>query len=157
MRQTLTRMGVAAVVLAGGLAMIQAGIERMQHLSADAERQGTEVDIPGSVFILLVVGVFVMTPAAFSGLSTWSRHLRHNPKTRQVPTWILLVIFVAAGGLGLAGLAAHSGSLTSADAVSTTVDWDFVAVETILGTIAIEALILLGARWTPQHRPARAR
>jgi uncharacterized membrane protein YidH (DUF202 family) len=156
-KQTLVKMGYALPVLAAGLAMILAGIERTQLISSAADREGSEAVIPGSVYILLIVGVFLLNLAVFSGLTIWSHRLRAHPETRQAPAWVLVVAIVAAGGLGLAGYAAHSGDIDSLDVVPSNVNWGFIAVETLLGTVVIVALILLGARWTPRHQPARAR
>jgi uncharacterized membrane protein len=149
-------MGYALGALAAGLAMILAGIERTQLISTEADRQGTEAVIPGSVYVFLVVGVVLLNLAAFSGLTIWSRHLRAHPETREAPVWILLMIIVIAGGLGLAGYAVHSGDIASHDVIPSDVNWGFIAVETLLATIATAVLIILGARWTPRHRPARA-
>lgn len=157
MKQTLVKMGYTLGVLAVGLAMILAGIERTQLIGTEADRQGTEAVIPGSVYLFLVVGVFLLNLAAFCGLTIWSRHLRAHPETRQAPVWVLVAIIVIAGGLGLAGYAAHSGAIASDTVVPSGVNWGFVVAETLLATIAIAVLIILGARWSPRHQPARAR
>lgn len=157
MKRTLERLGMALIAGAAGLVMILAGVERTTLLDEEAMRRGTESNVPGSVFVLLVVGVLILTIAVFSALTVWGQHLRNHPETRQAPVWVLLAIMVAAGGFGLAGYASHSASLSSLDVVPTSVDWGFIAIQGLLGTIVIAALVVVGVRWTPRHQPARAR
>jgi drug/metabolite transporter (DMT)-like permease len=156
-KQTLVKLGMALVAGVAGLAMVLGGVERTELLSTEAERQGSETVVPGGVYVLLIVGVLLLNLAVFSALTVWGHRLRAHPETRQAPVWVLVAIIVAAGGLGLAGYAAHSGHIASLAVIPSTVDWGFIAVQTLLGTIVVAALIILGVRWTPRHQPARAR
>ena len=157
MKRTLVRLGLALVAGAIGLVLLLVGVERTTLVDADAVRKGIESEVPGSVFVFLVVGVLFLNIAVFSALTVWGRHLRAHPETRQAPVTVLLAIVVAAGGLGLAGYASHTNSVRSLDVIPSTVDWGFIAVQGLLGTIVLAALVVMGVRWTPRHQPARAR
>ena len=157
MRQTLTKLGATVVIGGVGLAMIVSGVEKTSLLGLSAERANEDPVVPGSMYALLVVGVFLLNVAVFSALTVWSHHLRAHPETRQAPVWVLVTVIVAAGGLGLAGYAAHQGYIRSLDVVPAGVSPGFVAEQVLAATLVIAALVVVGVRWTPRHRPARTR
>lgn len=150
---------LAWVVTAGatGLALLFVGVERSALIRADAEREGLDFELPGSVFALLITGVIVLNIAVFSALTILSRYRRSHPDTRQAPVWVLLIVVVLSGGLGLVGYITHNANVQSSDAVLLQVDWGFVALQSLLGMIVISALVVMGVRWSPGHQPARAR
>ena len=157
MKRTMDKLGLALIAGVVGLVVLIVGVERTTLLNAEAVREGTESEVPGSVFALLIVGVFLLNIGVFSALTAWGRHLRTHPETRQAPVWVLLGVIVIAGGLGLAAYASHTTSIRSLDVIPTGVDWGFIALQGLLGTIVIAALVTMGVRWTPRHQPPRAR
>jgi drug/metabolite transporter (DMT)-like permease len=156
LKRIMVRLGLALIAGAAGLVMILVGVERTTLLDAEAVREGTESEVPRGVFILLVVGVVLLSIAVFSALTVWGRHFRDNSEARQAPVWVFLGIIVVAGGLGLAGYASHTTNIRSLEVIPTNVDWRFIALQGFLGTIVIAALVIMGVRWTPRHQPARA-
>lgn len=142
---------------ATGLVLILVGVEKSTLLRADAERRGLAFEPTGGIFVYLSLGVLILNFAVFGALTVLARYRRAHPAARQAPVWVLLVIVVVAGGLGLAGYVAHAADIGALEVVPLEVDWGFIALQGLLGTITIAALVVMGVRWSPGHRPARAR
>lgn len=157
MRRTLVKAGIALVAGTVGLAMVLIGVERNELLLAQAERLGEEARISIGVVLLIILGVLLLNLAVVTALVTWSRYLRHHPDMRQAPVWVLVAFIVVVGGVGLTWAATHSERARPLGGIPLSVDWMFVLGQTILGIVAMTALIVLGVRWIPMHQPARAR
>ncbi len=161
MKDIWPRLLGALVAGAAGLVLILVGVEKSTLVHADADLKGVTAEPPGSVFALLIVGVLLLSPAVFGALTVLGRHhralRRERPGAREVPVLVLLAIAVVAGGLGLWTYIAHTTHIRSLEEVSLDVDWGFIALQGLCGTIVITALVVMGVRWTPGHQPARAR
>jgi drug/metabolite transporter (DMT)-like permease len=161
MKSIWPRLLWALVAGASGLVLILVGMEKSTLIHADADLKGITVEPPGSVFVLLSIGVLLLSPAVFGALTVLGRHRRERrrerPGAREVPVLVLLAIAVVAGGLGLWTYVAHTTHIRSLAEVSLDVDSGFIALQGLCGTIVIAALVVMGVRWTPGHQPARAR
>jgi len=151
----------ALVAGAAGLVLILVGVEKSTLIRADADLKGIATEPPGSVFVLFSIGVTLLSFAFFGALTVVGRHhrerRREHPEAREVPVLALLAIVVAVGGLGLWSYADHTIHIRSLSEVSLDVDWGFIALQALCGTIVIAALVVMGVRWTSGHQPARAR
>ncbi len=156
MREILGKIGLAFVAGAVGLALVFWGVERASLLEAAAERARVDAVIPGSVYLTLVAGVSVLSIAVFSALTVVSNFMRAHPGARQAPVWVLVTVIVAAGGMGLVSYADHTNHIRSLDVVPLDVAPGFIAGQVLAASIVVSALVLLGVRWTPRHRPIRA-
>jgi hypothetical protein len=156
-RQLVVRIGwsIAAGLL--GLFLVAWGVERTTLLEAVAERTGTEADVPGTVLLTLMAGTLFLPIGVFSALTVLSAYLRSHPSARQVPAWMLITLLGVAGGIGLVVFATHTNRISSAAEVSLDVNPGFIVGEVAIAAVIVSALVALGVRWTPRHRPARAR
>jgi hypothetical protein len=157
MRDIWPKLLSALVVGAAGLVLISIGVEKSTLIQTDADLKGITAKPPGSVFLLLSIGVTLLSFAVFGALTVLGRHRRARPGSRELPVAVLLSIVVVVGGLGLWGYVAHTTHIHSLEVVSLDVDWGFIAFQGLLGTVVIAALVVMGVRWTPGHQPARAR
>jgi quinol-cytochrome oxidoreductase complex cytochrome b subunit len=155
-RQVLAKIGLSVAAGVVGLSLVFLGVERTSLLEAIAERARVDAVIPGSVYLTLVLGVFFLSIGVFSALTVLSKYLGPRPEARHVPVWILVTVIVAAGGLGLVAYAAHTDRIRSLAVVSLDVNSGFIAGQVLAATVVVAALVALGVRWTPRHRPARA-
>lgn len=156
MRQALVKIGFSVAVGVVGFSLVFWGVERTSLLEAAADRVGGEAVIPGCVFLTLALGVVFLPLGVFSALTVMSRYLRSHPTARQVPVWVLVTVIVAAGGLGFLAYVSHTDHIRSLEVVSLDVNPGFIAGQVFAATMVVSALVALGARWTPRHRPARA-
>lgn len=139
-----------------GLAMVFSAVEKSTLVEVAAHRAGVEPQVGHGVLALMMAGVLLLTAGVFSSLTVWSGYLRRRTNARQAPAWALMVVMVVAGGMGLLGYASHMNHIDALAAVPTEIDWVFVAGQVLAGAAVVAALVALGVRWTPRHRPARA-
>lgn len=155
MRATIIKLSMCLLSGSAGLAVIFWSLESANLREMRATRAGEEADAPFSVYLVLLAGLTLLNVGVFFALSVWSRVLRANPETRQVPVWVLVAVIVVAGGAGLADFAIHAGEMRTASVLPDEPLAGYVAFQTAAATIVIAALVIMGVRWAPGHKRPR--
>lgn len=136
-----------------GLTMVMWGLERVALVDAAVRLRSEPIAIPTHVYLLVFVGLVLVSLAIACAVTTWGGVLKENPGTRQVPTWVLIVVMAVAGGAGLAGLARHSDHVRSLEVVPTVVSQGYIAYQVLALSVLLVALVMMGVRWAPGYRP----
>jgi len=153
MTRTLGKLGGCLATGIAGLTMVLWGLERSSLVNAAVRLKGESASIPGHVYVLVFVGLVLVSLAVYCAVTTWGGVLKANPETRQVPVWVLMVVMAVAVGAGLAGLAQHSGYVRSLDVVPTVVNQGYIAYQVVTLSVVLVALVIMGVRWAPGYRP----
>jgi hypothetical protein len=150
---TVTKLGGCLGAGIVGLTMVMWGLERVALVDAAVRLKGESIAMPGHVYVLVFVGLVLVSLAVAVAVTTWGGVLKENPDTRQVPVWALMVVMAVAGGAGLTGLAVHSSYVRSLEEVPTVVSQGYIAYQVLAVSILLVALVLMGVRWAPGYRP----
>jgi hypothetical protein len=151
--RTFGKLGGCLGAGIAGLTMVMWGLERVALVDAAVRLSGESIAMPGYVYVLVFVGLALVSLAVACAVTTWGGVLKASPETRQVPVWTLIVVMALAGGAGLTGLARHSGYVRSLDEVPTTVSEGYIAYQVLAVSILLVALVMMGVRWAPGYRP----
>jgi hypothetical protein len=136
-----------------GLTMVMWGFERVALVDAAVRLGGESIAMPRHVYLLVFVGLALVSLAVACAVTTWGGVLKENPGTRQVPVWALIAVMAVAGGASLTGLARHSSYVRSLEEVPTAVSQGYIAYQVLAVSTVLVALVMLGVRWAPGYRP----
>ncbi len=153
MTRTLWKLGGCLAMGVTGLTMVLWGLERSELVDAAVRLRGESETIPGHIYVLVFVGLVLVSLAVYCAVTTWGGVLKENPDTRQIPVWILVAVMAVAGGAGLVGLAQHSSYIRSLDVVPMAVNQGYIAYQVVTLSVLLTALVIMGVRWAPGYRP----
>jgi hypothetical protein len=132
-----------------GIAMVFWALERTTLVAAGS-LEGNE-RAPWTVYVTLFAGLIAVSFAVLFVVSRWSRFLRDNPETKQIPVWLAIAIIVLAGAGLVAGIAIHASWLQDQDPVPDAVSDGFIMYEVLMSTLVLVPLVLVGVRWAPGY------
>ncbi len=136
-----------------GMTMMFWALERTVLLTfAD----GTHSDPPVRIYVILFIGLSLMNLSGFYAMLHWSRFLRENPSTRQVPMWVLATVSAFAVAALVTAVATHAAYVRSLTDVPTSPNQGYVAFQVVMGMFVGVSLVLGAVRWAPgyKHVPA---
>jgi hypothetical protein len=148
----LWKMAGSLVALMVGLAMLFWALELTSLAALQGSADGGDGKPETGVYLLMFAGLVILNLATFSALMRWSRYLRENPSTKQLPVAVLVAVLLFAGAALIAGVAIHSDWLGEQPEVPTTVQQGFIFYQMIFATIAVATLVLLAVRWSPGYK-----
>ncbi len=153
MTRTLWKLGGCLALGMTALGMIFWGLERTTLVDDAVRVMGESETIPTHIYVLIFVGLVLLSLAGFAAITVWGGFLKANPTTRQLPIWIVLVTMVVSGAAMIAGFAQHSAYVQSLDALPTDVNQGYIAYLVITATAVIVCIVIMSARWAPGYRP----
>lgn len=149
------RWRMAGAFAAGvlGLVWLFWALERTSLVAFAARDSGTIMQPPTITYVMMFVGLILINFAVFYALTEWSRYLRRNPDTWQLPVWLLFSVAAVSGAALITGLANHSAFVQSHDVIPMEINHQFIAFQVVMAALVLVSLVLLGVRWSPGYRP----
>lgn len=145
-------MGAALAVCMLGLAMAFYALERLSLINLATTLGQDDGRAPAAVPLSLFVGLAMVNFSVFYALIAWSRYVRRHPGTPQAPAWLLVIVFILAGGAMLWALATHAGWLGRQETVPMSVHWGYIGFQVFNATLVLVAVVLVGVRWSPGYK-----
>lgn len=152
------KMAGALVVAVIGMSMLFWALERASLVAFAGQGTAGTARAPMHVYLLMFAGLVLVYFAGFYAVLRWSRYLRENPDTQQLPLWFLTLIGIFGAGSLLTAIAIHAGWVRQQHPVPSAVNEGFVLFQVVMGALVLIPLVLVGVRWAPgyKHRVSEA-
>ncbi len=137
-----------------GMTMMFWALERTVLLTFAS---GAESNPPARIYFILFIGLSLMNVAAFLAMLQWSRFLRENPDTKQVPMWALGLVSAFAVAALVTAVATHAAYVRSLDSVPVDPNQGYVAFQVVMGMFVAVSLVLAAVRWAPGYKHTAVR